>query len=138
MFVAISSTVHGFGVVQPMFIKFNNSSNHESHQDVIPSSYLTHFHTQAFRKISQLVIFKLSSCDSSLPLNPVTGEPSNMHKMSYTHLNLITSVAMGSRRREEKMRKDPFWYFFLWPTVTFQIPAQYLKNGISLFLLIDF
>jgi hypothetical protein len=90
--------MHGFGVVQPMFIKFNNSSNHESHQDVIPSSYLTHLHTQVFRNISQLVILKLSSCDSSPPLEHVTGESSNMHKMSDTHPNSILSVAMGSRR----------------------------------------
>jgi hypothetical protein len=100
--------VHGFGVVQPMFIKFNNSSNYESHWDVIPSSYLTHMHTQVFRKISQLVICKISSCDSSPPLKPVTGESSNVHKMSYTHPNSISLVAMGSRRREEEMRKDPF------------------------------
>ena len=94
-----------------MFIKFNNSSSHESHWDVIPSWYLTHFHTQAFRKISQFVIFKLSSCDSSPPLEPVTGESLNAHKMSYTHPNSILSVAMGSRRQEEEMRKDPFWDF---------------------------
>jgi len=28
--------------------------------------------------------------------------------MSYTHPNLIPSIAMGSRRKEEEMRKDPF------------------------------
>jgi hypothetical protein len=103
--------VYGFEAVQPMFIKFNSSSNHESHQDVIPSSYLTHLHTQAFRKISQVVIFKLSSCDSSPPLEPITGESSNVHKMSYTHPNLILSVDMGSRMREEEIKEDPFWYF---------------------------
>jgi hypothetical protein len=90
--------VHGFEVVQPMFIKFNSSSNHESHKDEIPSSYLTDLHTQVFRKISQVVIFKLSSCDSSPPLEPVTGEYSNNHKMSYTHPNMIPSVSMRSRR----------------------------------------
>jgi hypothetical protein len=100
--------VHGFKVVQSMFIKFDSSSDHESHRDVIPSSYLTHLHTQAFRKITQVVIFKLSSCDSSPPLEPVTGESSNDHKMSHTHPNLISSVAMGSRRKEEEMSKDPF------------------------------
>jgi hypothetical protein len=100
--------VHGFEAVQPMFIKFNSSNNHESHRDVIPSLYLTHLHTQAFRKISQVVIIKLSSCDSSPPLEPITGESSNDHKMSYTHLNLILSVAMSSRRGKEEMRKDPF------------------------------
>ena len=118
VFDEISSTVHGFGAVQDMFNKFNSSSNHASHQDVKPSSYLTHLHTQAFIKISQVVIFKLFSCDSSPPLEPVTGESSNNHKMSYTHPNLIYSVAMGSRRREEERRKDPFWYFLddqLWP-----------------------
>ena len=100
--------MHGFGVVQPMFIKFNNLSNHESHRDVVPSSYLTHLQTQAFKNISQLVIFKLSSCDSSSPLEPVTGESSNDHKMSYTHPNSILLVSMGSRRKEEEMRKDQF------------------------------
>ena len=89
VFDKISSTMHGFEVVHPMFIKINNSSNHESHQDVIPSSYLTQLHTQSFRKISQVVIFKLSSCDSSPPLEPVTGESSNDHRMSYTHQNSI-------------------------------------------------
>jgi hypothetical protein len=101
-----------------MFIKFDSSSNHESHLDVIESSYITHFHTQAFKKISQVVIFNLSSCDSSPPLEPVTGESSNDHKMSYTDPNSIPSVAMGFRRWEEVMRKDPFWYFSddqLWP-----------------------
>ena len=57
-------------------------------------------HTQDFRKISQLVIFKLSSCDSSPPLEPVTGESSDDHKMSYTHPNSILSVDMGSRTQE--------------------------------------
>ena len=100
--------MHGFEVVQPMFIKFDSSSNHERHRDVIPSAYLTHFHTQALRKISQVVILKLSSYDSSPPLEPVTGESSKDHKMSYTHPNSILSIAMDSRRQEEVMRKDPF------------------------------
>jgi hypothetical protein len=81
-----------------MFIKFDSSSYHESHWDVMPSSYLTHFNTQAFKNISQVVIFKLSSCDSSPPLEPVTSESSNDHKMSYTHPNSISSVAMSSGR----------------------------------------
>ena len=71
------------------FIKFDSSRNHESHQDVIPSSYLTHLHTQTFRKFTQAVIFKLSSCDSSPPLEPVTGESPNDHWMSSTHPNSI-------------------------------------------------
>jgi hypothetical protein len=64
--------------------------------------------TQDFRKVSQLVIFKLSSCDLSPPLKPVTGGSSKVHKMIYTHPNSILSVAMGSRRQEEEMREDPF------------------------------
>ena len=111
VFDEISSTVHGFEAVQPMLIKFNSLSNHESHQDVIPSSYLTHLHTQAFRKISQVVIFKLSSCDSSPPLKPVTGESSNDYTMSYTHPNLIPSVAMGSRRKNKWWEKTHFEIF---------------------------
>ena len=90
--------MHGFEAVWPMFIKFDSSSNHETHKDVIPSAYLTHLHTQAFRKFLQVVIFKLSPCDSSPPLEPVTDESSNDHRMSYTHPNSILSVAMGSRR----------------------------------------
>ena len=65
-------------------------------------------HTQAFGKISQLVIFKLSSCDLSPPLKLVTSGSSKVHKRSYTHPNLILPVAMSSRRQEEEMRKDPF------------------------------
>ena len=90
--------MHGFEAVQPMFIKFDSSSNHESHRNAKPSSYLIHLNTQAFRKISQLVIFKLSSCESSPPLKPITGESLNDNKMSYTHPNLILLVTMGSRR----------------------------------------
>ena len=63
--------------------------------------------TQAFRNISQLVIFKLSSCDLSPPLKPVTSGSSKVHKMSYTYPNSTPSVAMGSRRQKEKMTKDP-------------------------------
>ena len=64
--------------------------------------------TQDFRKISQLVIFKLPSCDLSPPLKPVTGGSSKVRKMSHTHPKLILSVAMGSRKQEEEMRKYPF------------------------------
>ena len=63
--------------------------HHETHRDVIPSSYLTYLNTQAFRKFLEVVIFKLSSCDSSPPLEPVTGESSNDHRMSSTNPNLI-------------------------------------------------
>ena len=99
VFDEISSTVHGFEAVEPMFIKFDSSSNNETHRDVIPSSYLTYLNTQDFRKFLQVVIFKLSPCDSSPPLEPVTGESSNNHQMSYTHPNLIMSISMGSRRK---------------------------------------
>ena len=74
--------------------------------------------TQSFGKISQLVNFKLFPCDLSPPLKPTVGGFSKDHKMSYTHPNSIPSVAMGSRRKEEEMRKDPFWDFWvdrLWP-----------------------
>ena len=86
--------MHGFEAVWPMFIKFDSLSNNETHRDVIPSSYLTYLNTQAFRNFLQVVIFKLSSCDSSPPLELVTGESSNDHKMSYTHPNSIPSVVM--------------------------------------------
>ena len=72
--------MHGFEAVGPMFIKFDSSRNNETHRDVIPSSCLTYLNTQAFRKFLQVVIFKLSSCDSSPPLEPVTGESSNDHR----------------------------------------------------------
>ena len=65
-------------------------------------------HIQALRNISSLVIFRLSSCDSSPPLRLAVGGSSKVHKMSYTHPNLIPLVAMGSMRQEEEMRKDPF------------------------------
>jgi hypothetical protein len=65
-------------------------------------------HIQAFRKISPLVIFKLSSCDSSPPLILAVGGSSKVPKMSYTHPNLIPSVAMSSMRQEEEMGTNPF------------------------------
>ena len=95
-------------VVQPMFTKVDRLRNIEPYQDCETSTSLTHMHTQAFRNISQLVNFKLSSCDLSPSLKPITGGSSKVSKMSYTHPNLVSSVAMGSRRQEEEMRKDPF------------------------------
>ena len=65
-------------------------------------------HTQAFGKISQLVNFDLFPCDLSTPLKPIVGGFLKDRKMSYTHPNSILSVAMGSRRQEEEMSKDPF------------------------------
>ena len=65
-------------------------------------------HTQAFRKISQLVNFKLFPCDLSPPLKPAVGGFLKDRKMSYTHPNSISSVAMDSRRKGEEMRKDPY------------------------------
>ena len=90
-----------------MFTKSNSLRNFEPYKDWKTSTSLTHMHTQAFGKISQLVNFKLSSCDLSPPLKPVTSGSSKVRKMSYTHPNLIPSVAMGSRRQEEEMIKDP-------------------------------
>ena len=66
-------------------------------------------HIQAFGKISSLVIFRLSSCDSSPPFKLIVGGSSKVHKMSYTHQNLIPSVAMGSMRQGEEMGKNPFF-----------------------------
>jgi hypothetical protein len=100
--------VHGFEVVQHMFTKFDSLSNYESHHDWMLRSWLTYMNTQDFRKISELVIFKLSSCDLSPPLKPVIGGFSKVRKMRYTHPNSILSVSMGYRRQEEEMRKDPF------------------------------
>ena len=65
-------------------------------------------HTKDFGKISQLVNFELFPCDLSPPLKPIVGGFSKDRKMSYTHPNSIPSVAMGSRRQEEEMRKEPF------------------------------
>ena len=64
--------------------------------------------TQDFRNISQLVIFRLSSCDLSAPLKHVTGGSLKVRKMSYTHQNSILPVAMGSLRKEEEMGRIPF------------------------------
>ena len=88
--VEISSSVHGFLAVQPMFTKSDSLSNFEPYQDWKISTSLTHMHTEFFRKIPQLVNFKLSSCDSSPPLRLVVGGSSKVHKMSYTHPNLIS------------------------------------------------
>jgi hypothetical protein len=66
------------------------------------------YNTQDFRNISKLVIFRLSSCDLSPPLEPVTGGSSKVHRMGYTHPNSIMSVSMGSRRQYEEMRRDRF------------------------------
>ena len=99
--------MHGFVAIQPMFTKSDSLSNFEPYQDWKTSTLLTHMHTQAFGNISQLVNFKLSSCDLSPPLKPIAGGTSKVRKMSYTHPNSIPPVAMGSRRKKEEMRKDP-------------------------------
>ena len=91
-----------------MFTKSDNLSNFEPYQDWLKSTSLTHMHTQSFGKTLQLVNFKLSSCDLSPPLKAIAGGSLKVRKMSYTHPNLIPPVAMGSRRQEEDMRKDPF------------------------------
>ena len=62
----------------------------------------------AFKNISSLVIFRLSSCDSSPPLKLTVGGSLKVHKMSYTHPNTIPLVDMKSMRQEEEMRKNPF------------------------------
>ena len=75
-------------------------------------------HIQNFSKSSWLVIFKPSSYDSSPPLKLAVGGSSKVHKMSYTHPNLIPSVSMSSMRQDEEMGKKSFWYFRvdrLWP-----------------------
>ena len=68
-------------------------------------------HIQAFRRISSLVIFRLSSCDSSPPLKLVVGGSSKVHKMSYTHPNLILLVSMIYMSQEEEMGKTHFEIF---------------------------
>ena len=65
-------------------------------------------HTKSFRNISQLVNFELFPCDLSPPLKLAVGGFSKDRKMSYTHPNLILSVAMGSMRQDEEIREDPF------------------------------
>ena len=100
--------MHGFGVVHPMFTKFDSLSNYDLHQDCKSSSRLIYIHTQAFGKILQLINFKLFPCDLSPPLKPVVGGFSKDRKMSYTHPNWIMSVDMSSTRQEEEMGKDPF------------------------------
>ena len=73
---------------------------------------------QAFKNISSLVIFRLSSCDSSPPLRLAVSGSSKVPKMSYTHPNSILLVAMSFMRQEEEMIKIPFWNFQadqLWP-----------------------
>ena len=43
--------------------------------------------------------------------SPQVGSWWKVHKMSYTHPNLIMSVSRGSMWHEEEMGKNPFWYF---------------------------
>ena len=100
--------MHGFVVVQPMFTKSDSLRNFEPYQDWNTSTSVTHMHTQSFRKISQLVNFKLSSCDLSPPLKPVTRGSSKGRKMIYTNPNLIPLVSMAYRRQEEYMGKNLF------------------------------
>ena len=92
--------------------------------------------TQAFRKISSLVIFRLSSCDSSPPLRLTVGGSSKVHKMSYNHPNYIPPVATSFMRQEEDIGKKPILRFSGRPTVTFQLPTRNLQIQISWFLLI--
>jgi hypothetical protein len=93
--------VHGFKVVQPMFTKFESLKNYDLHQDFKSRSRIIHMHIQTFKNISQLVNFGLFPCDLSPPLKPIVGGFSKDCKMSYTHPNSISLVAMGSRRKEE-------------------------------------
>jgi hypothetical protein len=93
--VEFSSSVHGFLVVQPMFNKFESLRTSKSHQDWESSTWLIQMHIKAFRMISSVVIFKLSSCDPSPPVRRAVGGSSKVHKMSYTHPNSIPSVAMS-------------------------------------------
>ena len=99
--------MHGFVAIHPMFTKSNSLRNFDPYQDWNTSTSLTHMHTQAFGKISQLLNFKLSSSELSPPLKPVASGSLKVHKMSYTHQNLIPIVYMGSRRQEEDISKDP-------------------------------
>ena len=84
--------------VQPMFNKFESLSTSESHQDWESSTWIIQMYIQAFRKISSLVICRLSSCDSSPPLRLVVGGSLKVHKTSYTHLNSISLVSVSSMR----------------------------------------
>ena len=114
--VEFSTPVHGFLVVQPLFNKFESLSTFESHQDWESSTWIIKMHIQDFGNISSLVIFRLSSCDSSPPLRLVVGGSSKVHKMSYTHPNSILSISMSYMRQEEEVGKNPFWYFWVdWP-----------------------
>jgi hypothetical protein len=65
-------------------------------------------HIKAFRKISSLVIFKLSSCASSPPLKLAVSGSLKVHKMSYAHPNSIMLVSMKSTKQDEGMGKNPF------------------------------
>ena len=105
-------------VIQPMFNKFESLTTSESHHDWESSTWIIQIHIQAFRKISSLVCFRLSSCNSSPPLRLVVGGSLKVYKMSYTYENSILSVAMSYMRQEEDMEKNPFWDFWagrLWP-----------------------
>jgi hypothetical protein len=78
------------------------------------STKLIKMHNQDSRKFSSLVIFKLSSCDSSPSLTLADDGSLKVDKMSSTHPNPIFPVSMSSMSQREYMRENPFLYFWFY------------------------
>ena len=110
-----------------MFTKFESLSNYDLQQECKSSSRLIHMHTQAFKKISQLVNFKLFPCDLSPPLMLVVGGFSKDRKMSYTHSNFDFVSFYGFQEARERDEKRPILIFLSRSTVTFQLLAEIFK-----------
>jgi hypothetical protein len=109
--VKFSSSVHGFGAVQPMFTKFGSLISCDLHQDFKLSSRIIHMHTKYFRKISQLVNFKLFPCHLSPPLKPAFRIFRKIIKwviLIQIQFRQLLWVLGGKRKRWEKIHLNIF------------------------------
>ena len=119
-FLVEFSPLHMILVVQLVcqVCEFKHLLNSDSHEKMKSSRKILKIHNQDFRNFSSLLIFKLSSCDSSNSLITYNGESSKVYKMSSIALNSILSDFQSSMSQREHMIKKPFWYFWfdqLWP-----------------------
>ena len=117
-----------FWSVQPMFNKFESLSTFESHQDWESSTWLIQMHIQAFRKISSLVIFRLSSCDSSPPLKMAVGGSSKVRKwvrLTQIWFRQLLWVLGGKRKRWSKT------HFYIFRSIDCDLSTSSLKSSDS-------
>ena len=80
-----------FWLFNPFFqiCEFKHFLNLGSHEDQESSTWLIKMHIQSFGKFSSLVIFKISSCDSSPSLITNRDKSLKVDKMISTHPNPI-------------------------------------------------